>query len=170
MAGELVTYLLHGLTAFDVAEIRAGDPPYFEVGRSGYAVLVAGSGPTNRDRIGRVLPGDNRDVIGGWLQQRGVDRLVSEYERGRPPAEEGQVALEEWRTAVEARIRLEHECGALLTHRKKALDTLRDAREVEIEASSEVVRKTGKTLLKIGDEVWEARQYRSGLKFYRTRG
>lgn len=167
---ELTTYLLHGLTPFDVAEIRSMEPAYFEVGRTGYGVLVAGFAPTNEERIGRALPGDNRDVIGGWLQQRPADRLVSEYEQRRPVPEEGAQAVEAWRQLVEKRIRLEHESVALLAERKKVLEALRAARELEVEASSEVVRKTGKTLLKIGDEVWGLRQQQSGLRFYRTRG
>jgi hypothetical protein len=170
MGAELTTYLLHGLTAFDVAEIRSMEPPYFEVGRFGYGVLVAGFAPTNQDRVGRVLPGDNRDVIGGWLQQRGVDRFVSEYEKTRPPVEEGQRALEAWREIAEKRIVLEHEGAELLSRRRKVMDALKEARQSEVDASADVVRKTGKTLLKVGDEVWELREYRSGLKFYRTRG
>lgn len=170
MAGELTTYLLHGLTAFDVAEIRSMEPPYFEVGRFGYGILVASFPPTNPERIGRELPGDNRDVIGGWLLQTGPDRLVSEYELKRPPPEEGQAAIEEWRKAVELRIRLEQEASAVLARRRAALEELQRARGSELRACSEVVRKTGKTLLRVNDEVWELRQSRSGLKFHRMKG
>lgn len=165
----VTTYLLHGLTRFDVAEIRSMDPPYFETGKNGRGVLVAAFPPPNAARIGRRLQGDNRDVVGGWLDQNVVEALMAEYRRTRPGAEAQEEALSSWRKAHEHRVLLEHENRELSARWKELHARIEAAKEREREASEVLVKVVGKTVIESGGDYWELRNSRGGLLFKRAK-
>jgi hypothetical protein len=161
----LTTFLLTGLSPFDVAEIRSTDPPYFEIGRHGRGVLVSTSPPPNLLRVGRRLPGDNRDVVGEWLEQSDIERLTAEYRKNRPGPEAQGQSLAAWREARERRVLLEHEIRELNDRRRRLSDELRGAKRAEHDATEEVIRSHGKTVMRIDGDLWILKVTRGGVRF-----
>lgn len=164
----LITYLLHGLTRFDVVEIEVMEPKpaYFVTGRGGRGVLVSAEDPPNLLKIGRKLPGDNRDVVGGWLEQTEASRLVSEYRPTVTPEAQAE-AIRAWKAVREHRVLLEHELRELAARRARLSSDLEDARQRERKAVEGVVRTHGKTMISVDGEFWELRQHRNGAVFQR---
>jgi len=166
----LTTYLLRGLTSVEIARIRMMENDYFECSkRTGYGILVSRSEPPAPGCVARRLPGNNLDLVRGWLARNQVDVLCDEYRRTLPGDEARVAAVTGWKQVRETRRTLECELDALVKARARLVEKIDEAKMLENMASEDLIRTHGKTLIMIDGDAWEARRTRAGLSFERKR-
>ena len=166
---SLTTYLLQDLTRFEVELIKAGSPPFFRASRAGYGVLLSDVDPAvSAGHIARKLPGDNVDLVGGWLDKRKLRSLFADYQKSSPTKEERAVAVTRWRDFYNRRLEIGLELTRLSSERRVFLEELETVKVEERQAVEEVVRTHGnlESGLSIDGELWEI-HVRGGHLYFR---
>jgi len=153
------TYLLEDLSFDDISRLHEKRPPYFEANVStGHGVVVTEETLNGEFRIARTLPGDNSDVVQGWLEGSAVDLLCREHAERSPGAKERETAVEGWRRAHEEYEEARRRATEAARVRKELLAQLEKARKREDAASRELVRTHGRERIWVNGVQWEVMQ------------
>lgn len=153
------TYLLEALSFDDISRLHEKRPPYFEANVStGHGVLVTGDVLNGDFRIARTLPGDNSDVVRGWLEGSAVDLLCKEHAERELSKEERETAVEGWRRAHEEHEEARRRATEAARVRKALLVELEKTRKREDAASRELVRTHGRERIWVNGVPWEVMQ------------
>lgn len=156
---NVITYLLEALSFDDISQIHQKQPPYFEANVStGHGVLVTGDVLNGEFRIVRTLPGDNSDVVQGWLEGSAIDLLCRERVERAPSEKDQETAVESWRHAHEEYEEARRRATEAARVRKGLLVDLEKARKREDAASREVVRTHGRERIWVNGVQWEVMQ------------
>jgi hypothetical protein len=165
---QLTTYLLRGLTRDEATKIRSMKAEHFEHStRTGYGILVSKTEPPDPGCIARRLPGNNLDIVRGWLERNVVESLCDEFRRKRPGDAARSTAVAGWKQVRATRDELERQVDQLVKQKASLVDKIEELKMLEHLASEELLRTHGGTLIVIDGESWEVRRNRAGLHFER---
>jgi hypothetical protein len=165
---SLTTYLLRGLTPAAIAQIQMMDTDYFQCSkRTGYGILVSKLEPPTAATVVRRLPGNNLDLVKGWLLRNSVEVLIDEHRRTMPGEGARISAVAGWKESRAVRDTLEAELREIVLRRAVLVEKIDEAKMRESLAAEEILRTHGKTMVMIDGVVWEARAFRAGVVFER---
>ena len=166
---QVTTYLLRGLTRDDATKIRSMKAEHFEHStRTGYGILVSKTEPPDRGSVARRLPGNNLDIVRGWLERNVVESLCDEFRRKKPGDVARSAAIAGWKQVRATRAEIERQISHLMKQKAGLVDKIEELKMLEHLASEELLRTHGGTLIVIDGEPWEVRRNRAGLHFERN--
>jgi len=165
------TYLLEELSLDDISRIHEKHPKVFEVNpATGRGLLVASEAPPDGERrIARILPGDNSDIVKRWLAERTIDLLYAEHERRRPTEEDRASCLDAWQRAHEHLGEVQRRANELAREKKRVALELKEAKQVECDASRALVLTHGRARVWVGGVQFEAVCDHDTIRYRRCR-